>query len=471
MWKQFVSNNFKFSIYDARFRRAYIVNTSIILISITLFFFSIYNFIVTDNHKLASIELAILLLFIVLLVYFHKTSNITMTSYGILLLLCALLAAFIGIVEHHEYALYWLTTFPPVAIFLLGYKKGLITSGLFFGYFLAFILHRHNLWEAAVFTNTSIINIIFASTFLTLLIAYFDLSLEKVSHALTQKTRELEEEHVMLDKHVIIFTFDLEGIITSASKAFYHISGYSKAMLIGQGRHIKDHFEMNSDLFQNLWSTISKGNVWNSEVKSYKKDGSDYWMLVSIESIHNVDGKHISYRVIAEDITDKKRIEDLAQSDYLTKLNNRVKLDDELFKEIQRASRYKTPLSVIMLDIDHFKNVNDSYGHQMGDIVLQQIAQILRDNTRKVDTVGRWGGEEFLIVVPSTSITSAVQFAEIIRSGIANHSFDKISSQTASFGVASYYSDDTLETLTARADKALYRAKSNGRNRVETQTA
>ncbi|SIS41706.1 PAS domain S-box-containing protein/diguanylate cyclase (GGDEF) domain-containing protein [Neptunomonas antarctica] len=467
MWKRFVSNNFKFSIHDAQFHRVYIINISILLISITLFFFSVYNFIVVGYYMLASIELAILLLFIVLLGYFHKTSNIRMTSYGILILLYIILAVFIGIIEHREYALYWLTVFPPMAIFLLGYKRGLITSGLFFGYFLAFMLQRYSHWEATIFTDTSIVNIVFASTFLTLLIAYFDLSLEKVSRALTQKTRELEEEQVMLDKHVIIFTFDLEGIITSASKAFYDISGYRKDTLIGQGCHIKHHFEMSSDLFQNLWSTISQGGVWNSEVKSHKKDGSDYWMLASIEPIRNVDGKHINYRVIAEDITDKKRIEKFAISDYLTKLNNRVKLDEELLKEIKRANRYKTPLSVIMLDIDYFKKVNDSYGHQMGDIVLQQIAHILRDNTRAVDTVGRWGGEEFLIVAPSTSLASAVQLAEIIRAVIENHTFDIMDSQTASFGVASHQSDDTLETLTARADKALYRAKNNGRNRVE----
>ena len=128
MWKRFVTNDFRFSIHDAQFRRAYIINTAILLSSITLFFFTAYNFTVTKHYSLASIEFVVFLSFVSLLYFFHKTSNIRNTSYGILLLLFIMLAVFIDLIQNREYALYWLTIFPPVAIFLLGRRAGLITN-------------------------------------------------------------------------------------------------------------------------------------------------------------------------------------------------------------------------------------------------------------------------------------------------------------------------------------------------------
>jgi diguanylate cyclase (GGDEF)-like protein/PAS domain S-box-containing protein len=468
MWKRFVTNDFKLSTHEAQFRRAYIINTVILLSAITLFFFTAYNFTVTKHYSLASIEFVVFLSFIALLYYFHKTSNIRNTSYGILLLLFIILAAFIDIIQNREYALYWLTIFPPVAIFLLGRKAGLITSVLFFSYFVVFILFRDGLWKPAVFHATSIVNVVFASAFLVSLIAYFDLSLEEVRNALVHQTEALKEEHAMLDRYVIVCTFDLAGTMTYASKALYDISGYSKEELIGKNHRIVNYFEMDPVLFQTMWSTISKGGAWKGEIKSRKKDGTYYWTHTTIETILDINGKHTSYRAISEDITDRKRVEELAIYDYLTKLYNRSKLDEELSNEILRAARYKTPLCVILLDIDHFKNVNDSYGHQMGDSVLKQIAQLLKKNTRKVDILGRWGGEEFLIVIPSTSIEGGVQLAEKLRAGIESHAFDSIGTQTASFGVTEYHDGDTLEGLIRHVDEALYRAKTNGRNRVET---
>ena len=308
----------------------------------------------------------------------------------------------------------------------------------------------------------------YASAFLTALIAYFDLSLEEVSNALAHRTEALKEEHAMLDRYVIVCTFDLEGTMTYASKALYDISGYSKEELIGKNHRIVNYFEMDPILFQTMWSTISKGGAWKGEIKSRKKDGTYCWTHTTIEMILDTNGKHTSYRAISEDITDRKHVEELAISDYLTKLYNRSKLDEELSNEILRAARYETPLCIILLDIDHFKNVNDSYGHQMGDSVLKQIARILKRNTRKVDILGRWGGEEFLIVMPSISIEGGVQLAEKLRVGIEGHVFDFIGTQTASFGVTEYHDGDTLESLIKRVDEALYRAKTNGRNRVET---
>jgi diguanylate cyclase (GGDEF)-like protein/PAS domain S-box-containing protein len=376
------------------------------------------------------------------------------------------LATYVSINQNREYGLYWLSVFPPLAILLLGYRAGSIISVLFFSYFVTFILHQYEFWTAATFNITSIVNIVFTSTFIILFISYFDQSLEKIRHALLEKTIEMEEEKAMLDKYVIVYTLDLEGTITYASNAFYNLSGYLKEDLIGHNHNII-HGEIEPTLFKNISPAVRNNKVWSGEFKSNKKDGSPYWLHITIESIFDTDEKGISYRAIGADITYRKLVEELAVSDHLTKLNNRVKLDEELSKEFLRSERYETDFSVILIDIDYFKNVNDNYGHQKGDHVLKQIAQILKSNIRKVDTVGRWGGEEFLIIASSTTIYSGALLAENLRSIIENHNFGIVSPLTVSIGVAAYQSEDTIDTLIENADKALYRAKKNGRNRIE----
>ncbi|WP_345978010.1 sensor domain-containing diguanylate cyclase [Sulfurimonas sp. HSL3-7] len=468
MWKRFVTNGFRFTSNDAEYRRVYIINVSILLISLTLLFFSIYNAIVIDYQVLAAVELAAFILLMGLLCYFHKTSNIKVTAYGVLLLAFLVLAALMVIVENREYALYWLIVFSPIAIFLLGYKMGVVVNMLFLAYFLAFMLQGYGEWKPAVFDVTSIINVVFAFLFLVSFIAYFDLSREEAGRALQRQSRKLEEEHAMLDRYAIVCTFDLDGNISYVSRAFTELSGYSNKELIGR-KHLIDHCGMDKATFNEMWSTVGNKEVWSGELRNRNKEGGMYWMHATVEPVFDdSDGKPIGYRLIGEDVTDKKRVEELAISDYLTRLYNRVKLDEELSKEILRSVRYKTPFCVILLDIDHFKSVNDSHGHQMGDTVLKEIAQILKENTRKVDTAGRWGGEEFLVITPFAGIDEGVQTAEKLRTEIESREFERIGTQTASFGIAEYREGDTMESLTERVDKALYRAKSKGRNRVES---
>ncbi|MFC1835379.1 GGDEF domain-containing protein, partial [Thermodesulfobacteriota bacterium] len=153
--------------------------------------------------------------------------------------------------------------------------------------------------------------------------------------------------------------------------------------------------------------------------------------------------------------------------DRLTGIANRFRLDEVLLQEVERAGRYETPLSLMIMDIDFFKRVNDNHGHQAGDAVLQEFARLLDSNIRKSDTLGRWGGEEFLIICPGIGLEGAAQVAEKLRSRIAKHQFGPASDQTASFGVAQYLAGETPEDLVRCADQALYRAKDNGRNRVE----
>jgi len=156
-----------------------------------------------------------------------------------------------------------------------------------------------------------------------------------------------------------------------------------------------------------------------------------------------------------------------ATTDPLTGLSNRLKFNQMLATEISKSMRYETPLSLVLYDIDNFKAVNDTHGHQIGDNVLVQLSQFVPSLLRNTDLLARWGGEEFVILTPGSDGEMAYQAAEKLRNAIEQVGFDVIGTVTCSFGVAQYVYGDTAETLISRADDALYRAKLNGRNRVE----
>jgi polar amino acid transport system substrate-binding protein len=161
-----------------------------------------------------------------------------------------------------------------------------------------------------------------------------------------------------------------------------------------------------------------------------------------------------------------EKLEKLAITDKLTGLYNRHKTDEILAGQKEFSSRYGSKFGIILLDIDYFKKINDKYGHHVGDSVLKDFANILKENSRNTDFVGRWGGEEFLIVVPHADIDSLVKFANILKEKIENHSFAVVEKITASLGVALYEKNEAVDRVLVRADEALYLAKAQGRNRV-----
>lgn len=161
------------------------------------------------------------------------------------------------------------------------------------------------------------------------------------------------------------------------------------------------------------------------------------------------------------------QLQELASTDPLTLLRNRRFMDRTMDAEAKRSIRYGTPLALVLLDIDHFKRINDSHGHQVGDQVLCQMAALLRDNSRESDIIGRWGGEEMLIVSPGLDMEHAKAYAERLRGFIESASFFGGLRVTASFGVAEYEAGESLDSLLIRVDKLLYVAKNAGRNRVE----
>ena len=175
--------------------------------------------------------------------------------------------------------------------------------------------------------------------------------------------------------------------------------------------------------------------------------------------------------IVAErtrELMEKNReLEVLSVTDRLTGLFNRRKLDQVLDDELVRCRRYGVEFAVIIMDIDHFKHVNDTHGHGVGDTVLMAMADILREVTRDADALARLGGEEFVIVCRHSNLDGALAHAERVRAAIAAHEFPGVGHVTASFGAAACCDGDDAQTLLERADAALYRAKTAGRNRVE----
>jgi len=169
---------------------------------------------------------------------------------------------------------------------------------------------------------------------------------------------------------------------------------------------------------------------------------------------------------------DNRRLEALATTDPLTKVLNRRALLERLTAEMDRSRRFGSSLSLLLLDVDHFKEVNDTAGHLAGDSVLRQLGELLEEAVRKVDIVARYGGEEFVILLPETAVEGGVVFAERLRESVANRAFqvgsERLVHLTVSIGIASFASPHVMSTedLFARADEALYRAKSGGRNQV-----
>jgi diguanylate cyclase (GGDEF)-like protein/PAS domain S-box-containing protein len=219
-----------------------------------------------------------------------------------------------------------------------------------------------------------------------------------------------------------------------------------------------------------IFGEIMQGKeVTNIETIFISKNGTNIIVEGNINTRFD-DGRPLYTRGIFRNITDRKKLEEeltiAAITDRLTCIYNRFKLEDLLRQEIERARRYKNPFSLMMFDIDYFKRINDLFGHQKGDYVLKTIAHIVKNNIRTTDFFGRWGGEEFMILLPETSLDNAEILSEKIRTIVGTYHFEDIQNVTISCGVTEFIDGDTIDTLIKVADDALYLAKKQGRNKV-----
>jgi diguanylate cyclase (GGDEF)-like protein/PAS domain S-box-containing protein len=299
------------------------------------------------------------------------------------------------------------------------------------------------------------------------------IELETISKTMQEQNEKLKQYTKLIDKNIITSSTDLKGNITYVSDAFSEISGYSKEELLGNSHRIVKHPDMPKEIYEELWNTITQDKTWSGEIKNLKKDGGYYWVKANITPIFEND-KKVGYTAIRQDITDKKIIEEISITDGLTQIFNRRHFNDTFPKVLSSAKRNNTMVCFLLMDIDHFKQYNDNYGHQAGDDVLIKFAICLKENLNRVDDMAfRLGGEEFGIVFKADDTNKAFEFANKIRIKIEEmkmvHNFSSAGKVlTASMGLVCIEPNEgkEMDEIYKEADDLLYISKESGRNRV-----
>jgi diguanylate cyclase (GGDEF)-like protein/PAS domain S-box-containing protein len=339
-------------------------------------------------------------------------------------------------------------------------------------------------------------------------------SQRRLARELQSSHRRLTELGRVIDEHAVVAITDVRGVIIGVNERFCALSKYSREELIGAPHSIVRSERHPPSFFKQMWRTIARGGIWQGQIENRAKDGSTYWVDTTIVPFLNERGKPYQYIAIRTDITELRRTqleletahEQLARSneelarlaafDSLTGLANRRRFDEALLQAWRGARREREPLSLLMMDVDHFKQFNDAYGHPAGDACLRRVAMALRGVSRRPgDLVARWGGEEFAMLLPRTDAEGARVVAELVRRAVwqlaIEHRHGVQQRVTLSVGLhallpapaaaaagdegdtdAAARADEaagpgpTLAALVAGADRALYAAKQGGRNRV-----
>lgn len=269
----------------------------------------------------------------------------------------------------------------------------------------------------------------------------------------------------------IIIT-DTAGMITDVNPAFCDITGYSREEVVGKGPRILNSGKHSPEFFGKMWQSITEHGYWQGEVWNRRKNGELYAELLTISALMDDDGQSRHYVGLFSDITQTKQqqetLELMAHYDVLTKLPNRVLFADRFSQAVAHSNRTETMLAICFLDLDNFKPVNDTYGHEVGDQLLIEVATRLKDNVRDEDTISRFGGDEFAILFRDIeSRTECEYLLKRIHDSLAQPYMvnDLRLEISASSGVTFYPSDDAdLDTLLRHADQTMYQAKLSGRN-------
>lgn len=275
-----------------------------------------------------------------------------------------------------------------------------------------------------------------------------------------------------------IMVTDEKGIITAVNQAFELITGYTQAEVLGQGPSLLRSGRHDKDFYKRMWSDIELLHCWRGELWNRKKNGDIFPQWGSIAAVLDGAGKVRSYVTVFSDISEAKKSEErlkfLANHDPLTGLPNRLLLNEKLELSLSRAARRSELLAVAFVDLDHFKTINDTLGHLVGDHYLKEISNRLGEALREEDTLARWGGDEFVIVAENITSREAVgeminRLQTLLAIPMNFEGHDVV--PAASIGVA-LYPEDGLDAgkLVQAADAAMYRAKDKGRNRFEFYT-
>jgi len=307
----------------------------------------------------------------------------------------------------------------------------------------------------------------------------------RVDLLLKKKTEELNLKNQIFDQNVCSSRTDINGIITYVSTAYCNLSGFSRDEFIGKTHSFLKDKHTSNESYKELWMSISSGHTWRGEFKNLKKDSTPYWVNIIISPVIDKRGTIISYESIVQDVSLKKvlegfnekltkevdkqtlKLKKLSITDKLTGAYNRLKLDEVIESNYQYYEEFNENFALILLDIDHFKLVNDEHGHLIGDEILKGVVKCIQESIRSTDTLGRWGGEEFMIICPNSDEKIAFSVAQNIRIKIQNCKFPRVKQITISGGVTDIYANKDVDSMINSADEALYRAKNSQRNIIK----
>jgi len=264
--------------------------------------------------------------------------------------------------------------------------------------------------------------------------------------------------------------------IVYVNKAFTELTGYTQEEVLGKNPRILQSNGTDEKSKIIIRQGLEQKKPIRVTIKNYSKTGEEYWLDLSILPLKNSQGVVTHFVAIERDVTEQKNIQEkleiLSRTDSLTGLLNRRSFDVILENELSRFKRSGEIYSVLMLDIDHFKQINDRYGHATGDVAIQCIAQSCESILRSHDTIARIGGEEFCVILPCTNKKVAYTVAEKLREIVSNTSIAVLNediSMTISIGVSQVEKTDIdPAVILKRADENMYKAKKAGRNRVCT---
>jgi diguanylate cyclase (GGDEF)-like protein/PAS domain S-box-containing protein len=276
---------------------------------------------------------------------------------------------------------------------------------------------------------------------------------------------------------VLTVITDPNGIIEYVSPIVEKITGYRPEEVIGKTPSLFKSGRTDRKLYRELWSAIKEKRAWQGELENRRKNGEYYWESISIAPVLNQQGELVAFVGISMDISERKQMEqqlkELASTDPLTGIFNRRHFMEEVDSQLAYSKRYGTPLSFMIIDIDHFKQLNDQGGHALGDEAILRFTRVAQETIRVVDIFGRLGGDEFAIALPDTGDAEALVLAQRLKDKVSRLMIrnDVHSSQmTISIGLATFrnrvHDGESVHTLLRRADKALYEAKRRGRNLI-----
>ena len=292
--------------------------------------------------------------------------------------------------------------------------------------------------------------------------------------------RKSEKRHRLLDENAwdVIWTMGPDGAITYVNPAVERVRGITAEEAKHQSAaeiHPPESAARNLEYWQRVFEAIRAGTEvpgFLGELEYYRKDGSIMTGELQVIPHVDTDGNVVEILGVTRDISERKMFEAeltrLAVTDPLTGLWNRRHTGELLSADLAQAQRHGQALTLLMIDVDNFKSINDTHGHQTGDRVLVEVATRLREEIRSTDVVGRWGGEEFVVLLRYCGLRDAVATAEKLRRRIAEVPFDTLFSVSVSIGAAELQDNDDLASWIERADTALYAAKRAGRNTVAT---